>query len=235
MNYTDLETSIQDYCQNSEVTFVSSINDFIISAEDKIFQTVKGSFFWSESGSFFLAAGQKDYIFPVGAIDILDLYLLGGDASTPGRTLEKKDHSFLREAYPLNTGAAPTGMPRYYALTSSFVSAGDVRLNFTVAPTPDATYEYHVSYYGKLAADSITNGNVPGVASTTTTWISATYPNILLNGSLAEAYRFMKGDPQDIDRYEAPFKEGVLMLKNLTEERQSSDVTTQLGEDQKGL
>ena len=37
MDYSELNTAIQDYCQNSETTFVNHINDFIIAAEDKVF------------------------------------------------------------------------------------------------------------------------------------------------------------------------------------------------------
>jgi|TARA_Y100000310_G_C20577816_1_gene761369 hypothetical protein len=230
MNYTNLETAIQNYAQNSDTTFVSQINDFIRGAEDKIFEAIKGPLFWNGDSSGSFIDSTSTYNLASGAIDILDIYCHGNDASTDGKTLDRKDHSFIREAYPVNTGSTLSGMPRYYALTSVQLSSGEPQLSFYIAPRPATgiTYTYTISYYGKATTDSITSGNTPGTSSTDETWLSVAYPDLLLYGALTNAYVFMKGDPNDISRYRDEFEKGILLLKNMTEQRQDEDVTSSL-------
>ena len=41
MTLAELKTLIQNYTENEETTFVSTLNDFIISAEDRLFQLIQ--------------------------------------------------------------------------------------------------------------------------------------------------------------------------------------------------
>lgn len=223
MNYTELSTAIQDYCQNDETTFVANINNFIKSAEDKVFATVEGPMFWNTTDSTFTVVGGRTYNLALGAVDILDIYCEGSTSSEDGRTLDRVDHSFIREAYPENTGSDPTGFPRYYALTSTQVASNELQLSFMIAPTPNATYAYNISYYGKITTDSITAGTL-----TTETWLSVSFPTLLLDGSVAEAMRFMKYDQPDIDRFEIPFQGSLAALKGFSEVRQKTDTSSKM-------
>ena len=38
MTLTELKTLIQNYVENEETTFVSTLNDFIVNAEDRLFE-----------------------------------------------------------------------------------------------------------------------------------------------------------------------------------------------------
>ena len=45
MTLAELKTLIQNYTENEETTFVSTLNDFIISAEDRLFQLIQLDYF----------------------------------------------------------------------------------------------------------------------------------------------------------------------------------------------
>lgn len=244
MDYDGLELAIQDYCQNNETTFVSHINDFIVSAEDKIFAAVKGPQFHKHTTNGTVTVdGTEEYtLTDTGIIDILSVRLCeeaGGtidDGTTgPNRYLLRKDQEFLREAYP-GTAAGPTkGIPRYYDITDStnVAASNTVQMSIVFAPIPDAAYTYEVEYLGKDPADSITNGNTPesrtvGTArstpATTTTWVSAAYPDVLMWGAITHAYQFMKGESDMQAQYQKNFDEALLLFKNMAENRQADDI-----------
>ena len=45
MTLTELKTLIQSYLENEETTFVSTLNDFIVNAEDRIFELIQFDYF----------------------------------------------------------------------------------------------------------------------------------------------------------------------------------------------
>ena len=45
MTLTELKTLVENFVESSETTFVASLNDFIKSAEDRIFELVQSDFF----------------------------------------------------------------------------------------------------------------------------------------------------------------------------------------------
>ena len=45
MTLSELKTLIQNYVENEETTFVNTLNDFIINAEDRIFDLVQLDYF----------------------------------------------------------------------------------------------------------------------------------------------------------------------------------------------
>tara|TARA_R110000787_G_scaffold15840_1_gene48845 strand:- start:746 stop:1471 length:726 start_codon:yes stop_codon:yes gene_type:complete len=233
MNYTALSTAIQDYCQNSETAFVANIDNFILAAEDKVFLSVQMPGFWNSDITQVTASGTSSYALEAGVIDVLsarvgESVVSGAEAvdSGPVRYLLRKEYDFLLEAYPGTSGASSTGIPKYYAVSSASVSAASPTLtnptmSIRLGPIPDAIYPLTVDYYGKTAADSIT------VGGTTVTWLSVTAPEVLLYGALVQAYTFMKGEPDVIQMYDKQFMEGLALLKNLGEGRQTSDVYSQ--------
>jgi len=226
MNYTQLEQAIQDYCESSETSFVSHINDFIRGAEDAVFSALTGPLYWKVTEDAAMVASTSEYEITSGAIDVVDFYVNGADASTDGNEIKQVDHSFLRNAFPQRSTTVAEGVPRYYAIIKSEVSSGEPTLTVKVAPAPDAAYTYTISYYGKSTTDSITSGNTPGGGATTTTWLSVAYPDVLLNGSLERAYIYLKGNSEEVARYGNLFKEQLTLLKNTAEGRIPTDGST---------
>ena len=227
MNYGELKTAIQDYCQNSEASFVTNIPNFVKAAEDRVFLSVQMPAFWKSNSTMDIVSGTAEYTVPaVGAIDIFSVRIgetVVTDAEVvedgPVRYLLKKDYSFLLEAYPGTSSAKTTGIPKYYAISSASSSGSNPTLSIRLGPIPNAIYPITIDYYGKTAAESITNGD----SSSNETWLSVTSPDTLLYGSLTEAYIYMKGEPDLIQTYTSQFQNGLTMLKNMGEGRQMGD------------
>ena len=221
MQYSELKTAIQDYVQNDEATFVTHINDFIITAEDRIFMKVQMPAFWKSTSAQSTADGTNEYSVD-GMLDVFSMRVSETASETDGpyRYLLRKDYDFLDEAFPGAATGIDEGVPTYYAVSSAGVatSTGDPKLTVRVAPTPDGVYPYVIDYYGKVETDSITNGG-----DTKETWISVTSPETLLYGSLVEAYTYMKGSPDLVENYEKHFADSVDSLKSLVEGRNLID------------
>ena len=49
MTLAELKTLIQNYVENEETTFVSSLDDFIINAEDRLFRLIQLDYFRKKS------------------------------------------------------------------------------------------------------------------------------------------------------------------------------------------
>jgi len=229
MQYSELKTAIQDYCQNSETTFVNHINDFIIAAEDKIFATISMPAFWKSDVDQVCADGTAEYELDAGVLDIFSVRVSEGTTAQssgvafgPVRYLMRKDYDFMLEAYPGTASASEKGIPKYYAVSSSGVSTSDPTMTIRLGPIPDAVYPMTVDYYEKVAANSITNGSTDA----NKTWLSVSFPDVLLYGALTQAYIFMKGEQDILQAYEMKFNEGLSLIKNLGEGRQVSDAYT---------
>jgi hypothetical protein len=228
MNYTGLSTAIQNYCQNSNQVFLDHINDFIIAAEDKIFLAMSGPFFWKASVGSITVDGDTEHILEAGTLDVLGIRIreeTGGTITTGGpfRYLLRKDVDFIYEAYPGSSAAFDRGIPKYYAVGSAQVTAGEPTMTIRFGPTPDGAYAFEVEYLGKPAADSITIGSTPALPLTTTTWLSVTFPDVLLWGAVTQAYTFMKGEADLLQVYESNYNDGLMLLKNMGEFRQNTD------------
>ena len=229
MQYSELKTAIQDYCQNSETTFVSHITDFIIAAEDKIFATISMPAFWKSDVDQVCIDGTSEYELDAGVLDIFSVRVSEGTTAQssgvafgPVRYLMRKDYDFMLEAYPGTASASEKGIPKYYAVSSSGVSSSDPTMTIRLGPIPDDVYPMTVDYYEKIAANSITNNSTDG----NKTWLSVSFPDVLLYGALTQAYIFMKGEQDILQAYEMKFNEGLSLIKNLGEGRQVSDAYT---------
>ena len=105
--------------------------------------------------------------------------------------LEQRDPSFMAEYYSTPSTSA-VGIPKYY---------GNWDEEFwVVAPTPDTDYAITLAY--NKEAISLTNTTLPTgkPASTNGTYLSNKYQDLLLYGSLVNAYGYLKG-PQDMIQY----------------------------------
>jgi len=209
MTYAELKVAIQNYVQNSDSVFTASIDDFIRTSEDRVYRSVQMPAFWKSKAS--AKIGETTTItLPAGAVEVYDVRVSQTDniSSGPWSYLLRKDYDFLLEAYPGTSAAVSTGVPKYYAVSSAGVSGSvDPELKIEIAPQPStANYYYAADYYGKTAAGSLTDNSV------SQTWLSVTFPDILLYGSLAEAYSFMKGEPGLIQYYEQRFADGLATM-----------------------
>ena len=201
MTLAELKQQIQDYCENSETTFVSNLNNFIESAEERIFKNVQLNFFRrNQTGSM---TSSNPYLNCPS--DFLAPFSLSFTSGTTKTFLMYKDVNFLQEAYP-DTSA--TGTPKYYAFF-------DID-NFMIAPTPDSGYTVELHYYYRPA--SLTTQGDSG-----TTWLSTNAPQTLLYGALIEAYTFMKGEADVITNYINQFNSSLERLKNFGEAVEETD------------
>lgn len=199
--YAQLKQAIQDFCENTETSFVNNLPLFIRAAEDRIFQSVDLEVFRKNATSAMTAA---DPYLSVPS-DFLAPFSLQITSAGNKDFLLIKDVNFVNEFAVDNV---TTGVPKYYALFD--------KDNFILAPTPNSNFTVELHYYYRPA--SLTAGAESG-----TTWISENAPNALLYGALYEAYTYMKGEADVLANYEKRFIENLSRLKDLAEARENSD------------
>ena len=197
MNYTELKTNVQDIC---EVTFTDAqLALFTEQAEQKIYNTVQiPALRKNVSG---VMTSSNEYLSTPA--DFLYVYSLAVvDGSGNFTFLLNKDVNFIREAYP---SSSSTGTPKHYALFDN-----DTIL-LGPAPNSGFTTQLHYGYY----PESIVTAN--------TTWLGEEFDSALLNGTLVEAIRFMKGEPDMIALYEKMYASAMALLKILGDGKLRSD------------
>ena len=189
MNYTELKANIQDIVESSFTNEQLAL--FVRQAEEKIYNFVNiPALRKNVTGS--LTTDNKYLALPD---DFLYSYSLAVVDTNGGYNyLLQKDVNFMREAYP---NPATTGFPKHYAyFDKDFIILG---------PTPNGnhTTELHYGYYPQSIVDA------------GTTWLGTEFDSALLNGSLMEAARFMKAEPDIIAMYEKEYTQAVALLKQL--------------------
>tara|TARA_R110001592_G_scaffold233308_1_gene490896 strand:- start:106 stop:756 length:651 start_codon:yes stop_codon:yes gene_type:complete len=200
--YDELKTTIKDYTQNQETSFVSNLPIFIRIAEERILKNVQLTLFRKNAtanmtnGEQYLPA-PNDFLAPFS--------LSFTDANNDKNFLLYKDVNFVQEFNPDST---TTGAPRYYAYfdVSSFI----------IGPTPNAAFAVELHYFYRPA--SLTSGSGSG-----TSWLSTNAEVALLYGCLIEAYTYMKGEADVMQEYEKRFTEAIVSLKNFGESKEVTD------------
>lgn len=200
--YAQLKTSIQDYTENSETTFVNNLPVFIRLAEERILKNVQLNFF-RKNVSGLMTASNKFLTCPS---DFLSPFALSfQDSSGNDVFLEYKEVDFIQTFNPSES----TGLPRYYAFF-------DVD-HFILGPVPDAQYNVELHYFYRPA--SLTSGSDSDI-----TWLSENAEMALLYGSLLEAYIYMKGEADMLAQYEKRFVEALQSLKQFGESKEVMDM-----------
>ena len=179
--YTQLKSSIQEYTDNNETSFVSNLDRFIKSAEQRIFSTVDLEYF-RKNASGAMTSGNQFMAVPS---DYLASFSLSVENSGSKVFLLQKDVNFLQESYPDSTA---TGIPKYYA-------AYDVN-NFIIAPTPNANFSTEIHYYYRPVslADSkfsLTVSNVSGTFVNNETITGGTSAESTTISSITSATEFV--------------------------------------------
>ena len=212
MTLAELKTLIQNYTENTETTFVNSLDDFIKNAENRIFDLVQFDYCRKNvtgsltTGNTYLTT-PTDYqlSFSLAVVDSIGDY----------HYLDKKHPSFMREYSVDPTDSTLRGLPKYYAdFDKELSTASNNGSTIIVSPVPDANYTVELHYLYK--PNSL-------VTDTTGTWLSNNARNALLYGSLIEAYIFMKGEQDLLQAYEQRFASSVSRLKNRAEARGRRD------------
>jgi hypothetical protein len=202
MTYADLKTNIADVTENTFSDF--QLNLFITQAEQAIYIAIDlpASTFTETSASLSINNPLKST--PSGYLSTVSLATR--DANNVITYLIEKDNSFLLEAYP---DQDTTGDPVYYAQYGESGIGGTTQSMFiAVAPTPSDALALIHTY--KAYPASITSGEETG-----TTWLSTNFDNVLLNGALVEAARFMKAEPDIVAMYNQQFVTSLKLLGSL--------------------
>ena len=192
MNYSQLSTLIQDYCESTETSFVANIPTFVQLAEERIYNSVQlPAIRKNVTGT--MTINFQYFSLPS---DWLSTFSLAVIDPTTGEYeyLLNKDVNFIRASYPPPNSY---GKPQYYAIWNNS--------SMILGPTPDLAYtaELHYYYYP------------PSIVTNSTSWLGDNFENVLLYGSLREAYTYLKGEADMMGYYDQKYQEAVAQLKRL--------------------
>ena len=192
MNYSQLSTLIQDYCESTEQSFVANIPTFVQLAEERIYNSVQiPAIRKNVTGT--MTINFQYFSLPS---DWLSTFSLAVIDPTTGEYeyLLNKDVNFIRASYPPPNSY---GKPQYYAIWNNS--------SMILGPTPDLAYtaELHYYYYP------------PSIVTNSTSWLGDNFENVLLYGSLREAYTYLKGEADMMGYYDQKYQEAVAQLKRL--------------------
>jgi hypothetical protein len=200
MNYTELSQAIQDYCVNSETSFVDNIPTFVELAEQRIYNTVQiPAIRKNQIGS--LTATNKYLSLPSDWLATFSLAVIDPITGAQSFLLDK-DVNYIREAFPY---PATSGQPTHYAQFDAST--------LILGPTPDDSYsvELHYYYYPQT------------IVTAGTSWLGNNFSDILLYGSIREAYVYLKGEADLIQKYDSMYQEALGRLVNLGDGKNRMD------------
>ena len=185
---TNLQDDIRSYTEvDSSVLSTGVLNTIIKNAENRIYREVDSddNRFYATSN---LQSGNRYVTIPSDLRAIRYVQLKDGSGNQV--FLEKRDTSFMTEYY--NTPSTASGLPKYYANWDA---------NFwVVAPTPNATFEITLAYIKQPT--SLTDSSV----SSSGTYVSNKYQDLLLYGCLVDAYGYLKGPADLLQYYEQSYQ-----------------------------
>jgi hypothetical protein len=199
--YSSLKTTIQDYTENTETTFVTHMDDFIKLSEERILKNVQLELFRKNTTGTMTSSNQ----YLAMPSDFLAPFSLSITSSSVKSFLQFKDVNYVQS---FNPNSSTTGTPRYYAIF-------DIT-NFIIGPTPDSGYTSELHYFYRPA--SLTAAGDSG-----TTWLSENATLALLYGCLTEAYTYMKGEQDLMSEYEKRFGEAMVALKMFGEAKEVTE------------
>ena len=204
MNYSELTQAIIDYTENNETSFVANIPMFVTTTETLVNNSVQLPAFRTNVTC--VTTADFPYVaLPPDFLAVFSLSVVQGVGAAANQTyLYQKDVEYIREAFPF---PGVTGTPQYYSI---FDNAA-----FILGPTPDDEYTVEMHYYAY--PQSITE------APSGTSWLGDNFPNVLLWGSLYNAYIYMKGESDLIQLYKSNYDEAMQSLKNLGDAKDRID------------
>jgi len=204
MNYAELKINIADICENTFTEEEYAL--FAKQAEQRIYNTVQlANLRKNVTGT--LSSGNKYLQAPIDFLSTYSVAVVDQDGDY--HYLLNKDVNFIRQAYP---NASTTGLPKHYAIFGPRSDEPN-ELSFIVGPTPNAAYVVELHYF-YLPESIVTAGE---------TWLGDNFDSALLNGSLVEAIRYMKGEPDMVKLYQDMYLQAIALLKNMGDAKQRGD------------
>jgi len=192
VNYTQLSTLIQDYCESTESSFVANIPTFVQLAEERIYNSVQiPAIRKNVTGT--MTADFQYFQLPSDWLSTFSLAVIDGTTGEYEYLLNK-DVNYIRAAYPFPTSK---GKPKYYAIWNN--------TSMILGPTPDLAYSAELHYYYYPTS----------IVSSQTSWLGDNFETVLLYGSLREAYTYLKGEADMMQYYEQKYQEALGLLKRL--------------------
>ena len=190
---TNLQDDIKSYTEvDSSVFSTSVLNNLIINAENKIYRSVD-----SDADRYYATSntvnGNRYVTIPSDLRIIRYVQVKDSTDGNKQKFLEQRDTSFMAEYY--NTPGTASGVPKYYANWDASYWA--------LAPTPNAAYEITMAYIKQPT--SLTDGTVSGSG----TYLSNKYADLLLYGSLVEAYGYLKGPADMVQYYTQAYNQAI--------------------------
>jgi len=188
---TNLQDDIRNYTEvDSSVLSNSVLNTIIKNAENTIYREADSddNRFYATSN---LQAGNRYVTIPSDLRFIRYAQLT--DSSGNQIFLDKKDTSYMATYY--DTPGTQSGLPKYYANWDANY--------WVVAPTPDSTYLITLAYVKQPT--SLTDSSV----SSSGTYLSNKYQDLLLYGSLVEAYGYLKGPVDMLQYYQQSYQKAL--------------------------
>ena len=192
MNYASLVTLVQQYCESTESSFVANIPTFVVLAEERIYNAVQiPAIRRNQIGT--LTPNNKYLTLPADWLATFSLAVINPTTNAQEFLLDK-DVNFIRQSYP---DPDDTGLPKYYAIFDDNT--------FILGPTPDFNYQVEMHYYYYP----------PSIVTAGTSWVGDNYENVLLYGTLREAYTYLKGEQDMMAYYEQKYQEAIQQLMRL--------------------
>ena len=192
MNYSQLSTLIQEYCESTESSFVANIPTFVQLAEERIYNSVQIPAIRKNSTAT-MTIGNKYMSLPSDWLSTFSLAVFN-PSNNEYTYLLNKDVNYIRQAYP---DADDLGRPEYYAIWDDNT--------MILGPAPDVAYTAELHYYYYPTS----------IVSSGTSWLGNNFETVLLYGSLREAYTYLKGEQDMMNYYEQKYQESLGLLKRL--------------------
>jgi len=194
LTYTlaNLQTDIQNYTEVGSNVFTEAVmNKFIQNAENKIYRAVDADLERHYATST-MVIGNRYVTIPSDLRTIR--YIQLKDSSNKQVYLEQRDPSFIATYYDTPSTSSST-LPKYYANWDENY--------WVVAPTPNTAYEITLAYNKNPV--SLTDST----KSTTGTYLSNKYQDLLLYACLVNAYGYLKGPMDMLQYYQAAYTEAL--------------------------
>ena len=194
LTYTlaNLQTDIQNYTEVGSNVFTEAVmNKFITNAENRIYRAVDADLERHYATST-MVIGNRYVTIPSDLRTIR--YIRLKDSSDKQVYLEQRDPSFIATYYD-TPGTSSSTLPKYYANWDENY--------WVVAPTPNAAYEITLAYNKNPI--SLTDST----KSTTGTYLSNKYQDLLLYACLVNAYGYLKGPMDMLQYYQQAYTEAL--------------------------
>ncbi len=189
---TNLQDDIKSYTEVDSTVFTEAVlNRFIQNAEERIYRSFDADMERHYATSTTIIGNR--YVTIPSDLRVIR-YVQLKDSSGNQVYLEQRDPSYIATYYD-TPGTASSTLPKYYANWDENY--------WVIAPTPNAAYEITLAYNKNPV--SLTDAT----KSTTGTYLSNKYQDLLLYASLVNAYAYLKGPQDMLQYYGAAYKEAL--------------------------